>query len=415
MTRMGLHLHSTATAQAVMNYVRQVQPPIMKAIDPDDALIADCRALSPKTRWIGRVVADQNLNDYGAFQGRVLSAARAHPEVWGWEGMNEVAVRAKDLRAFTQAEVGLAKRLNEMGRAACIGGFSTGFVEGDDFSYMRTGWEYLQAHPDIAVLHFHEYSAPYVQYAWQTPDGKNQYPPGGSWTGMSLDRAQFMTPGIEGWLTLRYRKLRKRLVDAGFDRVRFVITESGIDGGVTQRPGPGGGGWADFQQPEWTGGAAGNYAKQLYWYWWQISQDPYVIGGVDFGNGTLDPHWLTWDLTRQPSMLEQVIGVMRTLPGEVVAPPPVTTIDIAKVRATATSEQWARGIHLNASAALLRSMLQDGMSPLTNEYAYSDASGDYTAQLAGEPVPLVAGEIHLIPSRVYLWHQSSGKVIKVGM
>lgn len=325
--RMGLHLNTNAGGDAVVEYVRRVKPPIMKTLSPSHDIIARCRAVSPGTRWIGREVWDpQTFNSYGDFKNRVLSKAREHKGyVDAWEGYNECGWKGEDLRRFAQCELGLAKRLNDAGFIACIGGFSTGFLEADkDFAYFRAALEYCHEHPSAAWLHFHEYSAPYVQFGWRTPDGRNQMAPG--FTGYSANADAYRAPGLDGWLTLRYRTLRQRLVADGLSGVRFVITESGIDGGVTNRPGGQGGGWREFADAEWTAGPCGDYAAQLGLYWAQISRDPYVIGGVDFGWGDISDKWTSFRLDQDAAMLERVTRAMEMLPGAAPVTPPVQEV-----------------------------------------------------------------------------------------
>ncbi|MDQ4079058.1 MAG: hypothetical protein M3220_22795, partial [Chloroflexota bacterium] len=112
----------------------------------------------------------------------------------------------------------------------------------------------------------HEYSAPYMWFgtgAYQLRPEQNE--------------------GDEGWLTLRYRKVyRNYLQPAGLE-VPLVITETGIDGGIRDRPGPAGFGWRDFQDFWEAEGqvrttTAGFYMEQLAWYDAELREDPYVKG-----------------------------------------------------------------------------------------------------------------------------------------
>lgn len=314
--RIGLHLHSTRSADAVVDYCRKVRPPIMKMLHPDRELVLRCKDASPGTRWIGRIVDPNDLRDYDQYQAKVLSAAKTHPEIDAWEGVNEPAERGDGMRELARKEVGLAKRLNDLGKVACIGGFSTGFIESDDdFEPFRAALEYCHAHPNSCWLHFHEYSAPYMQFGVITPDGKNQFPKGqGPFTGFSVNREDYYQEGLCGWLTLRYRMLRRKLVEEGLPGVNFVITESGIDGGVRGRPGPGGGGWRDFDTAEWTPQSVGDYSDQMHWYAWHLSCDPFVVGAVDFGFGSIDPTWHSFGLDREETMLKACAEKQTFLP-----------------------------------------------------------------------------------------------------
>lgn len=56
--------------------------------------------------------------------------------------------------------------------------------------------------------------------------------------------------------------------------------------------------------------------------------------------------------------------------------------DLAALRAAAAAEHEARGITLNAAAALQRAIRADGLTPTTREMDFADASGEYVWQRA---------------------------------
>lgn len=332
MTRLGLHVNADRAHDRAIDYCRAVKPAVMKWLAPSRDTLTRCREVSPATRHVIRVYwPDQNIatDQYVQFRSRAVSVAREYAGLASWvEGWNEFGTSdANRLAAFCRAEVDLAKRLNDAGMGAAIGGFSTGaFDTGGDkkvggqyvvtpsAAAVRPMLEFLHATGKANVLHFHEYAGPYMQYMVRTPDGRNQWDHAGNgFTGASS--TGIWDTGVDGWLTLRYRMLRRVLVSLGLDAVRFLVTESGID---DVNPRPGGAnrkGWRDYDGTEWSRlPGIGNFAAQMRWYMWQVSHDPYVVGVVDFGFGTVDPAWGSFDLSQTPDMLAAVMGEQTTLP-----------------------------------------------------------------------------------------------------
>ena len=92
---------------------------------------------------------------------------------------------------------------------------------------LKAALEATQAYESFLGLH--EYSAPTIWFNTNRSD---------------LDfRAE---PTDEGWLTLRYRKVYRQYLEPWGLRLPLLITECGVDGMVTDRPGPPGKGWKDF-------------------------------------------------------------------------------------------------------------------------------------------------------------------------
>ncbi len=319
--RLGLHVIADRALDRAVDYCRRAQPSVMKWLEPRRDIVLACRSASPGTKHIGRVVWNpQSPSTYHDFQNRTLSKAR---ELLGaidyWEGWNEhiaPSTSEDDVKEFARLETGLAKRLNDEGFGALIGGFSTGVLDSGRLAAFRRAFEYIQeVGPGRCALHFHEYAGAYMGLFLETPDGKNQWDhPGRRWTGFSLDRQVYYDSTLQGWLTLRYRKLIPLLEREGWDRVHFVITESGIDD-TNPRPGPPNmKGWRDYDGTEWSRGPMGDYADQLHWYMWQLSYDRRVIGAVDFGYGTIDPAWNSFDLAQRQDMFDRVLARQLELP-----------------------------------------------------------------------------------------------------
>jgi hypothetical protein len=311
--RIGLHLMSNRNTAKTRDYIARVQPEVVKTIAPDRAQLEMIREVSPETRIIARDVWNpQTIGAYGDFQNRVLGKAREFGDLIDyWEGYNEVGFRGDEMSDFARKERGLAQRLNDLGRGAAIGGFSTGAVPLEDWERFLPALEYAHEQgKDRCIYHFHEYSAPFMQALC----GNNQW----NW-----DSGGYFTiddpctaPGVEGWTTLRYRKARRLLVRAGLDNVHMAITEGGLDdiqprGGPVQAKG-----WKDYRNTEWARTVHGSYADQLRWYSERLTEDPYILGAVDFGFATIDPQWNSFDLVTDDAdqEREKLIGLLLTLP-----------------------------------------------------------------------------------------------------
>lgn len=340
MTRLGLHSNTGAKNDMAIDYCRRVQPAVMKWLEPNADVIAECRQASPSTLHVGRMYfpseADKTLSRYGEFQDRVLSWApgKGLDYVEGYNEWGDHDTTDEAWHEFARLEVGLAKRLNDAGLGAAIGGFSTGFLdESKKLRVFDRAWRYMQEVGWRAcAYHSHEYSGPYMQYMVRTPDGLNQWDhERGEFKGSSS--AGIHLPSVDGWLTLRYRQLVPLLRAAGYDGVRMIVSEGGIDD-VQPRPGPRGNGWRDYHGTEWARlPGIGDYVEQLAWYMRQLSRDDFIIGAVDFGFGTMDPTWDKFDLSQDPAVLERVISSQQalpiglaTVPGAPPAVPPISTL-----------------------------------------------------------------------------------------
>jgi hypothetical protein len=145
-------------------------------------------------------------------------------------------------------------------------------------------------------LGLHEYSAPTI------------------WFNTNRSELDFgANPSDEGWLTLRYRKVYREYLHRWGLRLPLILTECGVDGLVTDRPGPPGNGWKDFagywaelgMGPD----APGNYVEQLAWYDSQLQLDDYVVGGTVFAM-TAFQEWESYQLLGDAAtILQQYLSV----------------------------------------------------------------------------------------------------------
>lgn len=126
------------------------------------------------------------------------------------------------------------------------------------------------------------------------------------------------------------------------------------------------------------------------------------------GNGRGPEHGASssdLDLNRYAGTIAQ-LKAMKQAPTSQPIPDP--KVDVGRVRGAAKVEQEQRGVRLNPGAGIQRTILADGLVPVTNEIDYEDASGRYVLQV-GEG--LQANALHL----AYLWNKATGKITKVGL
>jgi hypothetical protein len=272
-SKLGLHVIRNNDPN-IMNFVRQAQPAVVKAVD-DLGFLAEVKAASPRTVTIGRINTsgphyDQNPEQAARdFVNSQLEQYRLNPGVDYWEGYNEPDPNHDRMVWYSRFEQERVKAMAEHGFRAAIGGFAAGVPEFEEFELFTAAiWEAKQHQ---GILSLHEYSAPVMNYGF----------------GANL-------PGMEphperGALTFRYRWLYdEMLIPFGLD-IPLVISEAGIDGIIGNRPGPAGLGWRDFGN-FWVEQGIGPSAEQAYinqlaWYDAGVRRDGYVIGFTVFTAG----------------------------------------------------------------------------------------------------------------------------------
>jgi hypothetical protein len=270
--------------QRIMEFVRQAQPTIMKAVD-DVGFLAEVKQVSPNTVTIGRI---NNPNQpYG---GNPEQAARswvdsqlpqylANEGIDYWEGWNEPDPNLDRMAWYARFEQERVRVMAQYGIKAAVGGFATGVPEMDEFRLFTPAIETALQHGGILSLH--EYGAPTMQFGYGGAlPGERSY----------ADR---------GSLTFRYRwYYRDILIPQGL-LIPLAITEAGIDGVIGNRPGPSGYGWHDFAN-YWVDQGLGRsgeeaFMNQLAWYDAGVRQDNYVIGFTVFTAGGI-AHWKKYDI-----------------------------------------------------------------------------------------------------------------------
>jgi hypothetical protein len=278
---------------------------VLKTLELDPTFLSEVKSQSPDTIIVGRVTLGQldlNHPDLAAEARRSVESVlplamdgRRQGLVDAWEGYNEPVPGDEDqMRKLAEVEAQRVRLLAENGLRAVVGNFGAGQPPLEWWPAFRPALEAAQAHG--GYLGLHEYSAPTIWYH------TNRAP---------LDFAA--TPGDEGWLTLRYRKVyRQYLIPWGL-RLPLLMTECGVDGLVDQRPGPPGRGWKDFagywEELGMGPDAAGNYIEQLAWYDSQLQLDEYVAGAAIF-TMTAFEEWVSYQLQGEAaSILQQYMSV----------------------------------------------------------------------------------------------------------
>ena len=227
-------------------------------ITPPEADPFDGRVRVVGRCWIGgdnveMQYVQQGVSGADLYFGRCLSFYTARPYVYAWQAANEPyngsPAARRNLTAFT---VRLAALMHTRGLRLAAGAFSAGTPDVTDPAAIA------ELRPVFSVgdlLLLHQYGAPMMQTEAE-------------------------------WYTLRHRKLHAML--AG-NHSPIFIGETGIDGGVINRPKTG---WKTFA-PDWA-----DYFAQLRWYDGELAHDDYVVAATPFTAGA-NNEWGDFDLTEQ--------------------------------------------------------------------------------------------------------------------
>lgn len=251
---------------------------VVKTLELDNNFAAQIKSTSPRTKLIGRIDLPQielatldPLPAARAFVDTVIPYAddpARKPFFDGWEAYNEpVPGNVEEMKRLADFEAERTRLLAARGIRSVIGNFGTGqpplemwehFVPALQAAKEHNGW-----------LGLHEYSAPTIYYL-STRDNAGRYP------GIS--------PEDTGWLTLRYRQVYNQFLIPRGLALPLVMTELGVDGLVSNRPGPPEArGWQHFQDYWAQNGyglwGPGAYVEQLVWYDQAMQHNDYVIGG----------------------------------------------------------------------------------------------------------------------------------------
>ncbi|MEJ2210356.1 MAG: hypothetical protein P8129_15155, partial [Anaerolineae bacterium] len=292
----------------IMDLVATGNVALIKTLELDPNFLREIKARSPETLIVGRVTLGQ-LDLSQADGGRALAEARRAVDairplalderrlglVDAWEGHNEpVPGDVDQMRLLADVEAERVRLLAEDGLRAVVGNFGTGQPPLEWWPAFRPALEAAAGHG--GYLGLHEYAAPTMWYHTNVPP---------------LDFSG--SPGHEGWLTLRYRKVYRQYLQPWGLNLPLLITECGVDGLVADRPGPPGRGWQDFAG-YWADlgmgwDTPGNYVEQLAWYDRELQLDDYVRGAAIFAM-TVFEEWRSYQLQGDAAgILQQYLSV----------------------------------------------------------------------------------------------------------
>jgi hypothetical protein len=251
---------------------------VVKTLEYDPNFVTDIKRLSPSTLVVARYdpLPLPDLDNWNPSEAArqfvelllpIATEPRRQAAIDAWESFNEpTPANTGQMARLAEFEAERTRLLAAAGIRSCVGNFSTGQP---DLALWPAFYPALQAVQEHGgYLGLHEYSAPEMWFG----SGPHQLQAGSS-------------EGDEGWLTLRYRKVYRNLLQPAGLAVPLIITETGVDGQVGGRPGPHGKGWKDFagywvEQGLATTTAAGFYVEQLAWYDAEITKDDYVLGAA---------------------------------------------------------------------------------------------------------------------------------------
>lgn len=289
-----LGIFVTRNHPSVFNLLRTGGVAVVKTLELDANFARQIKEAAPRTRLIGRIDLPQlqlhNLNARAAAQDfanrlwPIADTAERRRYFDGWEAYNEpVAGNVDEFKRLAEFEAERTRILGRAGLRSVIGNFGTGQPPLEVWEHFMPAIAEAQAHG--GWLGLHEYSAPTIYYN-STRDGRGRYPG--------------IAPHDTGWLTLRYRQVYNQFLKPAGRAIPLVMTELGVDGLVTNRPGPENAkGWLQFQEywaqhgfGSWGPGA---YAEQLVWYDQAMQQDSYVIGGCIFSLAG-SPGWESYEI-----------------------------------------------------------------------------------------------------------------------
>ncbi len=303
-TKLGLFV--TRNDPRIFDLLRTGNIALVKTMEYDSNFALEIKHNGPNTILVGRIDLPQidlgSLTDPRAaaqgFADQLLPIAtepRRMAAFDAWESYNEPTPSDADQMArLAEFEAHRTRLLAAAGVRSVVGNFGTGTPPLEWWPQFRPAIEAAREHD--GYLGLHEYSAPTMQF------GTPQDP-----LGWGQDPAQ------EGWLTLRYRKVYRNYLEPNGLMLPLLLTEVGIDGLVTNRPGPPGYGWMDFagywNELGMGSDTPGNYVEQLAWYDGQLQQDDYVKGAAIFA-AAASPGWQSYEILGDTfEILKQYLSV----------------------------------------------------------------------------------------------------------
>ena len=330
-SRLGWHVQNIGLAPWLPRIVNELagkldRPLYVKVIDPPPYNLFGSNVRVIGRVWIGGDQEEQGHINTGTpleYISRCLNLYERAPYVWAWEGPNEPPVATEEQR----------KRLNDFLAVWSVS------MHGRDLrtvaGCLSVGQPDKEA--DIldlkdAVIHsdywaVHEYSAPDMQ-------------------------------ANQPWYCLRYRTHILEPLKAIGITPQLLITETGIDGGVADKPGQG---WKAY-------GGLDAYYAQLRWYDGELRKDAEVVAALPFTTGP-ENTWASFDVNEELS---------RRMADYILATEPVIAAPMPEpheIREVAWNHLYVLPIAYNPTAALpAYARLKDLGVPTTPELVVKGAT-----------------------------------------
>ena len=227
-SRIGIHIIGKG---AQIPWLERVKPAVVVTLfnGIDAGWVHEAKAASKDTLWVGRLVADQNLDRHEQFVDDLLRVAEPyHADVTALIGYNEVSCQNEvDMARWADLEEYRSDRLHVHGWQSVVGNFATGNPQRPDLD-MFIWPAFYRAIIAGDYLGLHEYGWPDMRYD-------------------------------QGWHCGRFQWVYEMALQAPELRRPLIISECGIDKG-SRPPWNGECGWRA------SGASAAEYVAQLRWY-----------------------------------------------------------------------------------------------------------------------------------------------------
>lgn len=384
--------HVNRTGDDVLEAIKRIKPPVIKALDSNVGFWTRVRAVHPDVFLIGRIVADlaeqerfaDNPKENGrAFADRILRQEAAKttfqnkPLFDAWESYNEIFPESADpdrKRSYDEFQVAFGEKIKAAGFEPIAMNFATGNMLGKDFLDYFPGT--LETH---TYLGFHEYD-------WPT-----------MWRLHKENIEQKNEGGM--WLTLRYRRVMADVRRVYGNRHRVLISECGMTQGVMGRDDVG---WrADPKVSE------DDYWKSLMWYNDHLLEDDFVDAALLYVVGASGgwPKWESFEhlggiIDRLAALQSQQPLAPPPKPVPVPDPKPDPTPSATLAQALLAEADRRQVLHFNPQAALQKQVFADGFVPNSPEFDLTFDGVNYIGQRAEN---LRTGEVRVYHVRVGDW------------
>lgn len=380
-----LGFHVNRTGEDVLDAIRRIKPPVIKALDHNVGFWTRVRAIHPDVFLIGRLVVDiseqaqfhQDPVAKGrAFAHRILNLEANKTTFEGrrlfdaWESYNEIMPESAspDLkRAYDAFQVAFAGPIQQAGFEPVAMNFATGNLLGHDFlTYFRGTLD------TYTYLGFHEYDWPTM---WRLHEENIREKNEG---GM--------------WLTLRYRRVMNDVRQVYGNKHTILITECGMTQGVQ------GGddvGW--LAEPKVS---EDSYWQSLMWYNRELMQDPYVLGACLYVVGA-SGGWPKWEsFEHLGGIVDRLEALGRSEEPAPITPKPEPEPGLEEALLLEAARRQV--IQFNPNAALQKRIFAEGFVPNSPEFEVEHGGVRYVAQRAEH---LGSGEVRVYYVKIGQWDQ----------